>query len=78
MDFRRPILLKASEVEQFKAPVYMLVSNNDVLFPGPAAVKRAKKIFKNLKDVHTQKNSKHIPGKENYPEIQQKIKSWIG
>lgn len=55
-----------------------MVAENDVFFPGIPAVERAKKIFKNLKDVHILKGSKHMPARDIYPEIQQKMATWIG
>jgi len=77
IDYRRPLLLKENDVAHFAGPVYVMVADDDVFFPGMAAVQRAKKIFLNLKDVYILKNSKHMPSVNTYPEIQQKIKEWI-
>jgi pimeloyl-ACP methyl ester carboxylesterase len=77
MDYRRPILLKEKDVKNFNNPVYMIVSDNDVFFPGIESIDRAKRIFNNFREAHILKNSKHMPNKEDYFEIQQKIKLWL-
>lgn len=77
MDYRRPILLEEKDVKNFTSPVYMIVADNDIFFPGHEATERAKKIFKNFKEVHVLKNCKHMPSKVDYLQIQQKIKDWI-
>ena len=77
MDYRRPILLREKDVKNFNNPVYMIVSDNDVFFPGLESIDRAKRIFNNFREAHILKNSKHMPNKEDYFEIQQKIKLWL-
>jgi pimeloyl-ACP methyl ester carboxylesterase len=77
MDYRRPTLLRASDVKHFTNPVFLIVSDDDVFFPGIEAITRAKGLFKNIKGTYILSNCKHMPGKERYPEIQQVIKSWI-
>ena len=77
MDYRRPTLLKKEDVQNFNGSVYMIVADDDVFFPGQDAVEKAKAIFRNFKAAHVLKGSKHMPSKENYPEIQEKIKQWI-
>jgi pimeloyl-ACP methyl ester carboxylesterase len=77
MDYRRPILLEAKDVQNFSNPVYMIVADDDVFFPGDDAIKKAKTIFKNFKEAHILKNCKHMPFIDRYPEIQLQIKTWI-
>ncbi len=77
MDYRRPGLLQEKDVENFMNPVYIIAADDDVFFPGEEAINRAKIIFKNFKEAHILKNSKHMPRIDEYPEIQQKIKTWI-
>jgi pimeloyl-ACP methyl ester carboxylesterase len=77
MDYRRPVLLKEKDVQNFTNPVYMIVADNDVFFPGPEAIDRTKAIFKNFREAHILKNSKHMPDNNKYLEIQQKIKLWL-
>lgn len=77
MDYRRPQLLKEKDVEKYNNPVYMIVADNDVFFPGLEAVERAKQVFNNFRTAHVLKNSMHMPHKGNYTEIQQKIKLWL-
>ncbi len=78
IDFRRPLLLQKKDVDHFTKPVYMMVADNDIFFPGPAAVKRAKQLFRNLVDVHYLEQSKHIPHRDTFSEIQQVIRQWVG
>mgnify|MGYP005994176557 FL=1 len=77
LDTRIPELLKPFEIENFKAPVYIIAAKNDVYFPGEKIVKRSKELFSNLKEVYLLENSKHMPSKDSHPIIQQKIKEWI-
>jgi pimeloyl-ACP methyl ester carboxylesterase len=77
MDYRRPTLLKEKDVCNFTNPVYMIVADDDVFFPGLEAINRAKALFKNFKEAHIVKNCKHMPNKESYLEIQEKIKDWL-
>ncbi|WP_438423900.1 alpha/beta fold hydrolase [Aquimarina macrocephali] len=77
LDTRIPKLLKPKEVENFKAPVYVIAAKDDVYFPGEKIAQRSKKLFSNLKEVHLLENSKHMPSKNSYPIIQKKIVEWI-
>lgn len=77
MDYRRPVLLQEEDVENFTKPVYIIVADDDIFFPGIEALNRAKKLFKNIQGTHVLKNSKHMPSVDQFSEIQQKIKSWI-
>lgn len=77
IDFRRPTILKKEDVAGYEHPVYLIAADNDVFFPGQQAIDQAKKVFRNLKEVHLLKNCKHIPHKGLFPEIQTKLKEWI-
>jgi pimeloyl-ACP methyl ester carboxylesterase len=77
MDFRRPILLKEEDVNHFDKPVYIIVADNDIFFPGEKAIQRAKRLFKNLKETHYLKDCKHMPSEKNLAEIKSKIAEWI-
>jgi pimeloyl-ACP methyl ester carboxylesterase len=77
IDYRRPILLQKKDITHFTQATYIMVSDNDIFFPGEKAVERAKKIFKNIKGIHFLKNNKHMPDKSIYPEIQEKISLWL-
>lgn len=77
IDFRRPTLLAKENVTHFKQPVFIIEASDDIFFPGKEAKKRSEKIFKNLKEVYFLKNTKHMPSKKSYPEIQMKIREWI-
>ncbi|MCC5936059.1 MAG: alpha/beta hydrolase [Lunatimonas sp.] len=77
MDFRRPRLTLFKEVQHLQNPVYLMVAGEDVFFPGNLAAKRARRIFPNLIEIYTLKDSKHIPSANLYNIMQQKIKSWL-
>ncbi|WP_298759517.1 alpha/beta hydrolase [uncultured Psychroserpens sp.] len=77
LDTRIPKLLKSKEVENFTAPVYVIAAKDDVYFPGEKIAVRSKELFLNLKEVHLLENSKHMPSKNTYPIIQQKLMEWI-
>ena len=78
LDTKVPKLLTKKNVEHFDSPVYIITVSNDIFFPGDKMAKRSKTLFNNLKEIHILKNSKHMPGKETYGEIQQKVREWIG
>lgn len=77
MDFRRPTLTKATDVRHLQSPVYIMVADDDVFFPGRPSAESARKIFPNLKEVYTLKDCKHIPSANIYGIMQQKIGSWL-
>ena len=78
LDFRRPTILKSKEVKHFTKPVYLIVADNDVFFPGKKTVESAKRIFKNVQDVCFLENSKHLPHPKDHHKIESLIKQWIG
>ena len=77
IDYRRPTLLKKKDVQNFLKPVFLIEASDDIFFPGKDAEKRSKEIFQTLKEVYFLKDTKHMPSKETYPEIQMKIREWI-
>lgn len=77
MDYSRPLLMKESESKGFDQPVFVMVADTDVFFPGPKALERCKVLFKNIKGTHLLVGCKHIPGKERYGEIAERIEFWL-
>jgi len=77
VDYRRPIILQAKDVEKHSAPVYAMVADDDIFFPGHIALEKCKDIFTNFKGSYVLKNSKHIPAKNRYAEIEQQIGKWL-
>jgi pimeloyl-ACP methyl ester carboxylesterase len=77
MDYRRPKLLQRNEVSHYEKPVYFIVADDDIFFPGTETLQKAGEIFNNLKDYHILKNCKHIPHTSRYKEIQDKIAGWL-
>lgn len=77
MDYRKPDLLRKEDIEHFTKPVYIITADNDVFFPSNKTLNRAQEIFPNIEDTHVLQNCKHLPSKEQYPEIQSKLLQWL-
>ena len=77
MDYRRPILVKNKDVAQVNTPVYVMVADDDIFFPGDKTLKRCAELFPTLKDKYILQNSKHIPDQSRYGEIEEKIAEWL-
>jgi pimeloyl-ACP methyl ester carboxylesterase len=77
MDLNQPPLLSKEEVQDFTQPVYIMVAEDDIFFPGRQSLQVCQKIFKNFKNFHVLKNNKHIPGHNTYPEIESKLQDWL-
>lgn len=77
MDYRRPPLLQKRDVQALQAPVYALVAEEDVFFPGEAALARCRDIFPNFAGSAVLQGAKHMPMPERYAEIQQQLRQWL-
>lgn len=77
MDYRRPVLVKNGAMDRVLCPVYIMVADDDIFFPGEQTLKRCKTLFPNLKGTYVLKNSKHIPSINRYDEIEQQIRIWL-
>ncbi len=77
MDYRRPPILKESDVQDFHQPVYMILADDDVFFPAEATLQQANRVFKNLRDTYLLSGCKHIPFGRHLSEISEKITVWL-
>jgi pimeloyl-ACP methyl ester carboxylesterase len=77
MDYRRPPLLKPSQVAHVESPVYCIVASDDVFFPGEKTLKRCALCFKNFSGSFLLNESKHMPKTSSYPSIQSQIDIWL-
>lgn len=77
MDYRRPILVKHQDTANVKTPVYVMVADDDIFFPGDKTLKRCSELFSDLKDTYVLVQSKHIPDQSRYDEIEQKVAEWL-
>lgn len=77
MDYRRPILVKNQDTANVKTPVYVMVADDDIFFPGDKTLKRCSELFSDLKDTYVLKQSKHIPDQSRYDEIEKKVAEWL-
>jgi pimeloyl-ACP methyl ester carboxylesterase len=77
MDYRRPVLLKKEDVAHYEGPVYCVVADHDVFFPGEAALRRAREVFRNFSGYCVLQQCKHMPDSAWFPEINQQIGEWM-
>lgn len=63
MDFTPLPVINKIKANSIKTPITLFAGENDLLFPGKKMIKRAKKMFKNLKSVKLIENSKHVQNK---------------
>jgi len=77
VDFNRPTLLTADKVKNMEAPVYTIVADNDIFFPWDKTLERCRIVFKNFKEEHILKNTKHIPDVKMFSEIEAQLKKWL-
>lgn len=77
MDYRKPAILKLSQVKGFKSPVYLMVADDEIFFPAEKTIQKAKEVFENLQEVYVLKDCKHMPHHSQFEEIQNKIDTWI-
>ncbi|MEO7174785.1 MAG: alpha/beta hydrolase [Saprospiraceae bacterium] len=77
MDYRKPLILKTEEALHFDAPVFVMVADNDIFFPGHTTLERGKSIFRNLIDTYILKSSKHMPEADRFPEIVKVLMKWL-
>ena len=61
----------------YEAPVYAMVADDDVFFPGEACVAKLREAFSNFKKAHVLKNCRHIPSATVFTEIAQKLDAWL-
>ncbi len=77
MDYRRPPLLSEKDTQNFDAPVFTIIAEDDVFFPKEKAIPQMKKVFSDLREIYILKNAKHIPDVSRYDEITNKIEKWL-
>ena len=76
MEMKPPREYVREELKQFKAPLLIVASENDIFFP-------AEKVFKNAKDIFTgpittvETDSKHLPSDETMIGVCKKAKEFI-
>lgn len=77
MDYRRPPLVKKSDVKDLDTPVFAIFAENDVFFPMAKSLEQCQVIFKNFKGYYILKGSKHVPDKAMYSELEDQIKLFL-
>ncbi len=61
MDFNAPPLAKPEQLVGLRAPVQVIAADDDIHFPGPPMLERAKTLFPTLADTWLIPNCKHAP-----------------
>ena len=77
MDTRRPPLIRAKDANGLEAPVYILAADDDIFSPVEKVKKYAPKVIKNLAEIRVLENSKHVPARKRYQEIEETIGRWL-
>lgn len=77
MDMQRPPLIKSADTQDFKAPVYILVAEDDIFAPAEKTLKKASQVFENLVETKILKDSKHVPSAAQHNEIEKTIERWL-
>lgn len=73
MDFTPVPVINTSRSHSIKTPITLFVAKDDILFPGIKMIKRASKLFANLKRVELMENAKHVQSKQQNERIEQII-----
>lgn len=73
MDFTPVPVISKSEAGRIRTPITLFAAQNDLIFPGEKMVKRAKKLFPNLKEAILFQDSKHVQGRKHNDEIERHI-----
>jgi pimeloyl-ACP methyl ester carboxylesterase len=60
MDYTPVPIIDTKKAKLIKTPITIFAAKNDILFPGMKLIKRAQKIFPNLKSVKLIEDSKHV------------------
>lgn len=61
LDFRAPPLATVDELRAYRGPVQVFGASDDVHFPGPALLLRAREVFANVVDSELLADCKHTP-----------------
>lgn len=79
MDFTPVPVIDSKKAKLIKTPITIFAAKNDILFPGKKMVKRAKKIFPNLKSIKLIEDSKHVQNKKQNAIIEKRIleNNWL-
>lgn len=64
MDFTPVPVLRKSEAEKIQTPITLVGAKQDIMFPGPKMLKRAKKLLPSLKQALLFEDSKHVQNPE--------------
>ena len=76
MEMRAPREFSAKEMENLKAPLFIIASNEDIFFPANRVFTKADKIFKNIKIKKTI-TGKHLPASSTMNTLCDEITSFL-
>jgi pimeloyl-ACP methyl ester carboxylesterase len=77
LDTQLPRMATEEELRGFSEPVAVFASEEDVFFPGDAAVARAQKIVSNLVTAECLRGCKHIPTKAALGHVNEEILTFL-
>jgi len=77
MDYQRPPLLSKEAVQGFDAPVYAIVVDDDVFFPGKPCLEKLQEAFNGFREGHILTDCRHIPSANEFSEICTCLDRWL-
>ena len=77
LDSDLPRKATAEELEDFGSPALVFAAENDIFFPGEAALERAKEVIPNLVSAELLRGCRHIPSGEAFALINEKTERFL-
>lgn len=73
MDFSPLPIISKGSANNIKTPISIFAAEKDIMFPGKKMIKRAKQLFPSLREVVLLEDSKHVPSRKNFGDIENSI-----
>ncbi len=73
MDFSPLPIISKGSANNIKTPISIFAAEKDIMFPGKKMIKRAKQLFPSLRGVVLLEDSKHVPSRKHFGDIENSI-----
>ncbi|MEQ8706302.1 MAG: alpha/beta hydrolase [Phaeodactylibacter sp.] len=73
MDFTPVPVMSKTEAGRIRTPITLFAAQQDIVFPGEKMIKRARKLFPNLRQTVLFEDSKHVQGRTHNDQIEKLI-----
>lgn len=77
LDAGLPRMATEEELEGFEGPVAVFASEDDVFFPAPAVLARAREVFPNLAYAECLKDCRHVPSRAALARVNTRIEAFL-